>query len=179
VPGEGHLDGLAGGGEQEVGPAQVEFGAAGGAAGQVDQRPRGERPRLPQAVTGGPQHPDRPSQVVQRFGVAAENPQRDAPPHQDARRWRPADQREGGAQRGQTAPAVTAVDQRHAERGEHIGLPQRAAVDIRHRQDTVTVEADDLGRFRSGPFPPGPASLRLRPPPDAAGPAVVTDWIAL
>jgi len=60
-----------------------------------------------------------------------------------------------------------------------IGPPQRATVDIRHRQDTVTVEADDLGRFRSGPFPPGPASLRLRPPPGAAGPAIVTDWIAL
>jgi hypothetical protein len=57
--------------------------------------------------------------------------------------------------------------------------PQRATVDIRHPQDTVTVEADDLGRFQSGPLPPGPASLRLRPPPDAAGPAVITDWIAL
>src|SRR5215470_15015645 len=57
--------------------------------------------------------------------------------------------------------------------------PQRATVDIRHPQNTVTVEADDLGRFRSGPLPRGPASLRLRPPPDAAGPAVITDWIAL
>ena len=61
-----------------------------------------------------------------------------------------------------------------------IAPPQRATVDIRHPQETVTVEADDLGRFRSGPLPPGPASLRLRPPPDAAGPAVIiTDWIAL
>ena len=60
-----------------------------------------------------------------------------------------------------------------------IAPPQRATVDIRHRQGTVTVEADDLGRFRSGPLPPGPASLRLRPPPETAGPAVVTDWIAL
>jgi len=60
-----------------------------------------------------------------------------------------------------------------------IAPPQRATVDIRHPQDTVTVEADDLGRFRSGPLPPGPASLRLRPPPETAGPAVVTDWIAL
>jgi hypothetical protein len=60
-----------------------------------------------------------------------------------------------------------------------IAPPQRAMVDIRHPRDTVTVEADDLGRFRSGPLPPGPASLRLRPPPEAAGPAVITDWIAL
>ena len=60
-----------------------------------------------------------------------------------------------------------------------IAPPQRATVDIRHPHDTVTVEADDLGRFRSGPLPPGPASLRLRPPPDAAGTAVITDWIAL
>ncbi|MBO0816012.1 MAG: hypothetical protein J2P30_12845 [Actinobacteria bacterium] len=60
-----------------------------------------------------------------------------------------------------------------------IDPPQRATVDIRHPQGTVTVEADDLGRFQSGPLPPGPASLRLRPPPGAAGPAVITDWIAL
>jgi hypothetical protein len=61
-----------------------------------------------------------------------------------------------------------------------IAPPQRATVDIRHPEETVTVEADDLGRFWSGPLPPGPASLRLRPPPDAAGPAVIiTDWIAL
>ncbi len=57
--------------------------------------------------------------------------------------------------------------------------PQPAMVDIRYRRDTVTVEADDLGRFRSGPLPPGPASLRLRPPSGAAGPAIITDWVAL
>ena len=57
--------------------------------------------------------------------------------------------------------------------------PQRATVDIRHPRDTVTVEADDLGRFRSGPLPSGPASLRLRPPPGADGPVIVTDWVAL
>jgi hypothetical protein len=60
-----------------------------------------------------------------------------------------------------------------------IAPPQRATVDIRHPQDTVTVEADELGRFRSGPLPPGPASLRLRPPPGVAGPPSVTDWISL
>jgi len=60
-----------------------------------------------------------------------------------------------------------------------ITPPQRATVEIRHRQDTVTVEADELGRFRSGTLPPGPASLRLRPPPGAPGPPIVTDWISL
>jgi hypothetical protein len=60
-----------------------------------------------------------------------------------------------------------------------IAPPRRATVDIRGPQDTVTVEADELGRFQSGPIPPGPASLRLRPPPGGHGPAIVTDWIAL
>ena len=125
MPGEGDLDGLAGGGEQVLGPGQVEFGPAGGAAGQVDQRPRGQRPRLEEAVAGRPQHPDGAPQVVQRLGVPAEHPQRDAPPHQDPRRCLAGDQGEGGVQRGQPAAAVAAVDQRDAQRGEHVGLPLR------------------------------------------------------
>jgi hypothetical protein len=60
-----------------------------------------------------------------------------------------------------------------------IAPPQRATVDIRGPQDTVTVETDELGRFESGPLPPGPASLRLRPPPGGDGPAIVTDWFSL
>jgi hypothetical protein len=54
--------------------------------------------------------------------------------------------------------------------------PQPGVVDIRRRQETVSIEADELGRFRSGPLPPGPLSLRLRP---AGGALVVTDWLAL
>ena len=54
--------------------------------------------------------------------------------------------------------------------------PQRGVVDIRRRQETVSIEADEMGRFRSGPLPPGPLSLRLRP---AGGAPVVTDWLAL
>jgi hypothetical protein len=54
--------------------------------------------------------------------------------------------------------------------------PQRGVVDIRRRQETISIEADDLGRFRSGPLPPGPLSLRLRP---VGGAPVVTDWLAL
>jgi hypothetical protein len=54
--------------------------------------------------------------------------------------------------------------------------PQRGVVDIRRRQETVSIEVDKLGRFQSGPLPPGPLSLRLRP---ADGAPVVTDWLAL
>ena len=54
--------------------------------------------------------------------------------------------------------------------------PQRGTVDIRRQQETITIEADELGRFRSGPLRPGPLSLRLRP---AEGSPVVTDWLAL
>jgi hypothetical protein len=60
-----------------------------------------------------------------------------------------------------------------------IAPPQPGLVDIRRPDGTVTVEVDELGRFRSGPLPPGPVSLRLRPAGTAAGPAVVTDWVAL
>jgi hypothetical protein len=54
--------------------------------------------------------------------------------------------------------------------------PRRGQVELRRGQDTVTVEADELGRFRSGPLPPGPLSLRLR---TEGGAPVVTDWLAL
>jgi hypothetical protein len=67
-----------------------------------------------------------------------------------------------------TGPARTIMGQ--------IVPPQGGAIDIRRQQETVTIEADELGRFRSGPLPPGPLSLRLRP---AGGAPVVTDWLAL
>jgi hypothetical protein len=77
--------------------------------------------------------------------------------------------------------------------------PQPAVVEIRRRQGTISVEADELGRFRSGPLQPGPASLRIRPPASTAPPTtpaastappparaastgpspVATDWICL
>jgi hypothetical protein len=60
-----------------------------------------------------------------------------------------------------------------------IAPPQHAAVDIRQRQETVTVEADELGRFQAGPLHPGPVSLRLRPAAGGPGSTVVTDWLAL
>lgn len=61
-------------------------------------------------------------------------------------------------------------------RCHQIVPPQRGTVDIRRQQETITIEADELGRFQSGPLPPGPLSLRLRP---ADGAPVVTDWLAL
>ena len=67
-----------------------------------------------------------------------------------------------------TGPARTIMGQ--------IVPPQGGAIDIRRQQEIVTIEADELGRFRSGPLPPGPLSLRLRP---AGGAPVVTDWLAL
>ena len=60
-----------------------------------------------------------------------------------------------------------------------IAPARPATVEIRHPAGTVTAAADELGRFRSGPLPPGPASLRLRPAPGSGGPAIVTDWISL
>jgi hypothetical protein len=56
---------------------------------------------------------------------------------------------------------------------------RRAAVEIRNPQGKVTVEADELGRFRSGPLPAGPMSLRLSLAADASGSPVVTDWLAI
>ena len=73
---------------------------------------------------------------------------------------------------------VTSAGPGRAVMGQ-IAPPQRAVVDIRGRRETVTVEADELGRFQSGSIPPGPASLRLRPPPGGDGPPIVTDWISL
>jgi hypothetical protein len=57
--------------------------------------------------------------------------------------------------------------------------PQSAVVEIRRRHGAVEVEADELGRFRSGRLPPGPASLRIRSTADSAPPPVATDWICL
>jgi hypothetical protein len=54
--------------------------------------------------------------------------------------------------------------------------PRAAVVEIRRRRGSVSIEADELGRFRTGPLHPGPASLCIR---SAAPPVVATDWICL
>jgi hypothetical protein len=51
---------------------------------------------------------------------------------------------------------------------------QRAQVDVRRADRTITVAADELGRFTAGPFRTGPFSLRCRLDPD-----VVTDWVSI
>lgn len=72
---------------------------------------------------------------------------------------------------------VTSSGQHRTVLGQ-IAPPQAGEVDIRRQQDTVTVIADELGRFQSGPLPPGPLSLRLRPA-GGQGPAVITDWVGV
>ncbi len=57
---------------------------------------------------------------------------------------------------------------------------RQANVEIRVADSVVATEADELGRFRAGPLPAGPMSLRCSPAP--AGPAtaaVVTDWVTI
>lgn len=73
---------------------------------------------------------------------------------------------------------VTSTGPARAVLGQIIP-PQRAAVNIRTAQDTVTVQADELGRFQSGSLRAGPMSLRLTLAADAARHPVVTDWVAI
>ncbi|HEX9032501.1 MAG TPA: hypothetical protein VF834_11695 [Streptosporangiaceae bacterium] len=57
--------------------------------------------------------------------------------------------------------------------------PGPAAVRVRHRGGTVSVDADELGRFRAERIPPGPVSLRLQTAADPAEAGLVTDWISI
>jgi hypothetical protein len=57
--------------------------------------------------------------------------------------------------------------------------PQPASVDIRNRDGLITLEADALGRFSASSLRAGPISLRCRLGPEAAGRAVVTDWVSI
>lgn len=57
--------------------------------------------------------------------------------------------------------------------------PQRATVDIRHRDGIVTLQADELGRFSAGSLPVGPVSLRCALAAAQTGPPVVTDWVPI
>ncbi len=54
---------------------------------------------------------------------------------------------------------------------------QSAAVDIRHAQGVITVEADTLGRFSADEVPFGQISLRCRLGSDQS--PVATGWITL
>jgi hypothetical protein len=56
-----------------------------------------------------------------------------------------------------------------------IVAPRRAGIEAAHRFGTVTVETDDLGRFRIEHFPAGPIRLSLRVPGKAS--TVITPWV--
>jgi hypothetical protein len=56
---------------------------------------------------------------------------------------------------------------------------QRGSVDIRHADNVVNVEADELGRFSADSLQAGPISLRCRIDSAAAQRPVVTDWITI
>jgi hypothetical protein len=70
---------------------------------------------------------------------------------------------------------VTAAGPARTVMGQ-IVPPRRGQVELRRPGETISVEADELGRFRSGPLSPGPLSLRLR---TDEGAPVVTDWLSL
>ncbi len=74
--------------------------------------------------------------------------------------------------------AVTSTGTSRALVGQLIP-PQPASVEIRHRTGLVTLESDTLGRFSASSLRAGPISLRCRPGPQAAGRAVVTDWVSI
>ena len=72
---------------------------------------------------------------------------------------------------------VTAVGQLRRLLGQVVE-PRRAAIEIRHTDGSVTVEADELGRFAADTVPAGPVSLacRFADQPDHQ---VVTTWVTV
>jgi hypothetical protein len=61
--------------------------------------------------------------------------------------------------------------------GQIVG-PRAAEVDVRHTGGSLTVTADEYGRFRAEPVPAGPISLACRFA-DTAQPQVVTSWVTV
>lgn len=59
--------------------------------------------------------------------------------------------------------------------GQLLPVTGRAGIELRRPSGTISVRADDLGRFTVEPFAPGPFSLRCHLPPDRT---VVTDWFS-
>ena len=56
--------------------------------------------------------------------------------------------------------------------------PQQAAIEIRQGDEVTALDADELGRFSSGPLAPGPLSLRCSTGP-APGRQVATEWVTI
>ncbi len=59
-----------------------------------------------------------------------------------------------------------------------LAPPQRASIEIRAGSGRVTIDTDELGRFRAASVPAGPMSLRCSLTAAPGGAAVVTDWIS-
>ncbi len=78
---------------------------------------------------------------------------------------------------------VAAIGPRRRLVGQLIP-PQRARIEVRHAGGTVTVDADELGRFHAAEVSAGLVSLRcdlsgLTAEASPAAATVVTDWIPL
>jgi hypothetical protein len=73
---------------------------------------------------------------------------------------------------------VTAVSSSRGLVGQ-LAPPRQASVEIRVGDTSIAVEADDLGRFRAGPLPTGPMSLRCGLASGVSGRPVVTDWVPI
>ncbi len=54
--------------------------------------------------------------------------------------------------------------------------PQAGRIDVRHRDGSVTVAADEAGRFSADDLPPGPLSLRCQGT-GVEPVSIVTDWV--
>jgi hypothetical protein len=102
---------------------------------------------------------------------------------------------EGAAVRSSRAPrlltftaeaATLVVEVAEHVRGASLGRrllgqilsPRPAEVDIRHADGTLSVTADEFGRFRAEAVPPGPISLACRFG-GATKPQLVTSWVTI
>jgi hypothetical protein len=102
---------------------------------------------------------------------------------------------EGAAVRSTRAPrlltftaeaATLVVEVAEHVRGASLGRrllgqilsPRPAEVEVRHADGTVSVTADEFGRFRAEAVPPGPISLACRFG-GALKPQLVTSWVTI
>jgi hypothetical protein len=73
---------------------------------------------------------------------------------------------------------VTSTDSSRGLVGQLVP-PRQASVEIRIGAATIPADTDELGRFRAGPLPAGPMSLRCSVGSAEPGAAVVTDWVPI
>ena len=102
---------------------------------------------------------------------------------------------EGAAVRASRAPrlltftsetATLVVEIAEHVRGASLGRrllgqilsPRSAEVEVRHAEGTLSVTADEFGRFRAEAVPPGPISLACRFA-GALKPQLVTSWVTI